>query len=427
MAWVLIILFGRMSEMVRKRAIKNTIFLSGSQILSRAIAFLYFVFLARTLGVSKFGIYVFVLSFVYSFIPLADFGLERIVLRDISRYPQRDKFYLSRLLPLRLFLSLVAYLFIFIITLFLKQLSYQIYYFLIFGLFLFPYNLIFLFSSFLNAKEKMQYMAFANFSLSVLTAILGLVFVSLGWDLKMIFFAYPLANILLLIFFLLNVSRWGVPLGASIDFSFWQSILSRSWVFAALTVVSVFYLRLSLIMTGLIEGVAATGVYGSAFKFIEAAILIPQSVSLALFPHFSRLFLAESDGNKRLKKSYWRGILILFLISLSIVLLFLSLGKFIITFFYGVQYLSAVPVFKILSLSLPLFFVNSLAANIIHNSEDVKLFLPLLTLNFIVKLLLCLWFISRWSIIGAAWAVVGGELFGLLINNLFVVKILKVR
>src|SRR4030042_6088128 len=89
---------------------KNTIFLSVAQIVGRLIGFFYFLLLARFLGVATFGVYNFTIAFVYNFIPVADFGLERLVLRDISRTPGTAGFYLARLLPLRLFLSLGAYL-----------------------------------------------------------------------------------------------------------------------------------------------------------------------------------------------------------------------------------------------------------------------------------------------------------------------------
>ncbi len=58
---------------------KNTLFLSASQVTARLIGFFYFIFLARFLGVATFGIYNFTLAFVYNFVPVADFGLERFV------------------------------------------------------------------------------------------------------------------------------------------------------------------------------------------------------------------------------------------------------------------------------------------------------------------------------------------------------------
>ena len=74
---------------------------------------------------------------------------------------------------------------------------------------------------------------------------------------------------------------------------------------------------------------------------------------------------------------------------------------------------------------LILFFINALPGNIIQNSDRFKKFLPWSVFNFLIKLVLCLILIPRFSIIGAAWAVVGGEVAGVLINNLFVWRILK--
>ena len=92
---------------------------------------------------------------------------------------------------------------------------------------------------------------------------------------------------------------------------------------------------------------------------------------------------------------------------------------------YGSNYLGAVPVFMILGLSFVFFFPNALAGNIIQNSDKFKRFLPWAVANFLVALILCLILIPRYSIVGAAWAVVGGEIFGLIINNWFVFRILK--
>ena len=82
---------------------KNTFFLSTAQMAGRIIGFFYFLLLARFLGVATFGIYNFTIAFVYNFIPVADFGIERLVLRDISRDRDKTAYYLSRLLPLRVF------------------------------------------------------------------------------------------------------------------------------------------------------------------------------------------------------------------------------------------------------------------------------------------------------------------------------------
>ena len=406
------------------KVLKNTLFLSFSQITARLIGFFYFIFLARFLGVEIFGVYNFTLAFVYNFIPVADFGLERLVLRDISRDHHKANYYLARLLPLRLLLSLGAYLLALLLAVVLGQPGKQIFYLAIFGLFIFPYSFIYLLASFQNAKEKMKYMSLAIVFSQLLVVIFGITFVLLNFSLTLIFSAPIFAHALVALFFLVKSPSWDLKIGWVIDKKFLKKSLSHAWAFAFLSIFSVFYLRLSLILVGLIKGDYFTGLYGSAFKFVEALILIPQSVALALFPHFSRLTLVSMEARK-ITRLYLKGIAFLFLFSLPFVFVLMFFPEIIINITYGSDYLLAAPVFKILALSLILFYVNALAANIIHNSKEVKLFLPLLFSNFLIKILFCLLFIPRWSIIGAAWAVVCGEVFGLIINNSFVFYILR--
>jgi O-antigen/teichoic acid export membrane protein len=401
---------------------KNTVFLSVANIAGRLIGFFYFLLLARFLGVATFGVYNFTIAFVYNFIPVADFGLERLVLRDISRKPNKTSFYLARLLPLRLFLSLGAYLLVLLLALVLKQPLRQIGYLAIFGLFIFPHTITYLLTSFLNAKEKMKYMALSVIFGQLAVFAIGITFVLLKLPLSVIFLAGFLASSIVALTFLLKAKSWGLPLGWVIDKKFFLKALSQSWAFAVLLILAVFYIRISLILVGLIKGDYYTGLYGSAFKFIEATILIPQSLALALFPLSARLFLKDK---KKLEKVYQKALLVLFLFSLPFVAVLGWLPMLIIKLAYGQAYLSAAPVMSLLGASLILFFLNALPGNIIQNSPQFKKFLPWAVLNFVITLVLCLILIPRYSIIGAAWAVIGGEVAGLFINNLFVWKILK--
>lgn len=405
-----------------RRVAKNTFFLSASQITARAIGFLYFIFLARMLGVETFGIYNFTLAFVYSFTPVADFGIERLVLRDISRKPEKTSFYLTRLLPLRFLLTIGAYFAALILGVVLGQSSRQILYLAIFGLYLLPCNLTYLIASFQNARERMGYMAVANVAAPILTAILGVPFALLGLPLGFVLSAVVVANLVIALFFLGRTSSWNLKLGWMIDRKFWCYAFFQSWPFAVLTILAVFYLRISLILVGLLKGAYFTGLYGSAFKFISATNLIPQSLALALFPLSSRLFTTD---RKKLEGVYKKGLGVLLLFSLPFALFLAFASPAIIRMAYGSDYLEAAPILSVLGLALLLFFLNALPGNIILNSPKVRQFLPLALLNFLLAVILGLILIPRYSMLGAAWAVVGGELFGLIVNNWFVYRLLK--
>lgn len=401
---------------------KNSFFLTGSQVVSRIIGFLYYIFLARNLSVESFGIYTFTLAFIYNFFPVADFGIERLVLKDISRDINKASDYFSKLFFLRLLLSIAAIILFTILGVILGQKPIQLFYFIIFGLTLIPYNLMYLIVSLENAREKMHFMALANISTILLSTSIGAVFILLRLPLPYILSAFFWGNLIVLIIFLSNLRKIELSLKIDIDIVFWKKIIRQSWVFALLTIISVFYLRTSTVMLNLIKGPVATGLFGSAFKFVEGMTLIPQSLAIALFPLSSRLFATDRS---KLKKIYIKGLLVLFICSLPFALSFFFFPDLIVKYSFGSKYLPSVGVFPILGLGIILLFVNSLAGNIIQNSPKVKLFLPFLFLNLVVEIILCLILIPKYSIYGGAWAVVGGEIFGLFINNIFVYKILK--
>ncbi|MBM3209528.1 flippase [Candidatus Shapirobacteria bacterium] len=407
---------------MRWKIAQNTFFLSTSQLVARVIGFFYFIFLARRLGVENFGIYNFTLAFVYNFFPIADFGLERLVLKDVSRNLAKAQFYFARLLPLRLILGILGYLGILGTAVILGQPWQEIQYLAIFGLGLIPYNLINLIIALQNAREKMEYMAVTGVALNALAIAFGSFFVLLNFSLNWILLAYFLAHLLVLLWFLGRLGKLGLEVKFEIDWQFWRQALSQSWVFAALTIIAVFYLRTSIIFVGLLEGDYQVGIYGSAFKFIEAGILLPQSLALALFPLSSRLF---EKSKERLRKIYLNGLGVLGGLGILGGLGMVGGAKFIIPLVYGEKYLAAVPVFSILGVAMFFFFLNSLSGNIGQNSPKVKTFLFLLVGKFIFHAFLCLFLISRWSILGAAWAVAISEMLGTIINNWFVLRILR--
>ena len=85
--------------------IKNVLFFLGGQIGTKAVNFFYLLFFARNLGVAGFGQYVLALSWVAIFSTVSEFGLDRLVLRELSRSPEKRQVYLGNVIGLRLFLA----------------------------------------------------------------------------------------------------------------------------------------------------------------------------------------------------------------------------------------------------------------------------------------------------------------------------------
>jgi len=405
---------------VSSKIIKNSIVLAAGQLISRAIGFLYFIFLARNLLVSSFGVYAWVLGFVYNFLPVADFGLERYILKYIPRNRNKINFYFKRILGLKFILAIFAIFVCLILALVLGTSNPKFTLLLIFTLHFIPYNIAYTIVTFQNAKEEALTCAKFNIYYSLLGAILGTFVVKLKLGLPWIFVAYFAAISLVLIW--LVIKRDKPKIGFVFDKNFFKKVLKESWMYAFLVIMAVFYLRIPLILIGILSGDYWAGIYGSVSKFIEAGILIPQAIALALAPSYSHLL--EKD-KKRLPKVYLKNIFTIFLLALPIVLTMFLAGRPIILLIYGQKYSSAIPVFSLLGIVMGLFFINSLAGNIIQNSCEVKKFIPYAFLKFLAVAAACLSLIPKMGIIGGVWAMMGGEILGLVINNTFIFRILK--
>ena len=407
---------------MNRKIFRNTLFLSGSQILGRIIGFLYFIFLARNLGVENFGVYAWVLAFVYNFYPLADFGIEKIVIRDLPREPEKASYYLQRLLPLRFWLAIFTLILLLLLSLPMKLGAGKFFFIFLFGLTILPTNLIYLVAFIQNAREKAKTYALSTVTISLLSALLGFFIVSFKLPLPFLYLAFFFASLPILAILIRMARSLKLEFGWINDFPFWKKILKQAWVFALITTLAVFYLRSSLVLVGWLLGDYQAGIYGAASKFVEAGVMIPQGLTLALFPLSSRLLIHDK---KKLKELYLKVWLLLLVLALPVAGVMFWGSKFIIPLVYGIDYLPAVPVFSLMGLLIIFLFVNSLAGNIIHNSRKVKQFLPFAFLNFLTALILGLVLIPKLGVIGGVWAMIGGEIFGLVINNIFVYKILN--
>lgn len=404
-----------------RQIFKNSFLLSVSQILARVLGFVYVILLARSIGIENFGIYTFALAFVYNFLPVTDFGTDRFILRELSRQPDLSASYFAKLVPLRFFLTIIAYFIILVSGLILNISGPALLSITVLGLVLFPSTLISLITNFQNAKEKMEYAAFANIATIALTLAFGYLFIQASLPLLWIILAYVLGYLLVAIFLFFKLDSFGLVQRWEIDKGFMKSMLISAWPFAAMALISAFYLKISLILVELIQGDYLTGIYASAFKFIEAFLVITQSLSLALFPISSRLF---NDDKKQLKKLYFQALGVLLLLSLPLAIFLIIFAKDIIYLAYGAEYKSAVLPLSVLGISLIFFFLNSLVGNIIQSSKKIKEFIAVSFLYLLAVTAISAWLISGHSIVGASIAVLTGEIIGLVINNIFVWRVL---
>lgn len=406
---------------MEKKIAKNGFYLLLGQIIGRAIGFFYFIFLARTLSVENFGIYAWVLGFVYNFLPVADLGIERYILKNLPRHLDKTQEYFRHLLGLKVVLAFLTSFLVIALGFLMGLSGEKLISLIVFSLLFFPQNIFHLIVSFQNAREEVLTGVAANIFFSLAGALLGAAAVRRGLAVPWLFVSY-LAALLLTVFGLMaRAKKLALPLKPKFEKKTALLVWRECRFFALLVIMGTFYLRIPLITIGQTMGDYWAGIYGSVSKFLEAGVLIPQAISLALAPTFSRLLLTDK---KKLGKIYLRAGGLAIALGLIPLVFFLFGGNFFINLVYGERYLPAAPSLKILGLVFPLLFFNYLAANIIENSSRVKQFLPWAVGHFVVVFLLAIILSQKFGILGGAASLLLGEILRFFLNQRFVVSIL---
>jgi O-antigen/teichoic acid export membrane protein len=104
-------------------------------------------------------------------------------------------------------------------------------------------------------------------------------------------------------------------------------------------------------------GVAAVGVYGAASTLIDRLTVIPDGICTAIYPTLTILHRDSPDEAARLFRKYFEY---LFLIGLPLAVGTTITAEPIVLLLFGRQYLTAIPVLRILSWGLFLTFLTSL-------------------------------------------------------------------
>jgi O-antigen/teichoic acid export membrane protein len=308
-----------------RRFLKNSATPLFAQLTGRVIDFGFAIFQLRFLGPEGSGEYVFATTSWLIFATICDFGLESIVTREMSR-ARDDEQTVNRLfitkLTLRLMFSAAAlplslvWLSIFGLTGNLTSGSAWALIILMLGFY--PSAVAGSITAVFRGHEKFEYLAAGQLVSSIVRVPLCIVFLLVGWGVVGLAVASILVNILQVV--LLNI------LMRRFIFSPRYSLSAFDWSLGKTLLIASFPLMLNAIIINLLfksdglilqalRGNYELGLYNSAYKYIDALLIIPSTLTMALFPLFS---IYGAGVKENLIRTYREGLRILLLIALPV-------------------------------------------------------------------------------------------------------------
>lgn len=389
----------------------NTAWLLLARIGAQGLTVLFTLILARRLGQDGLGAYAFIAAVVYLGNVLTTFGTDTLVMRSVAAHGEFRLVLPALLLQLSLAAAFIALVYLGAPVL-PRQSPQAVLALKVYSLALVPMAFYTVFSAALRGAERMA--AFMGLNLALAAAQLGLVWVfitpggslvSLAWLLLAAQAAVALlAGLLCIACFPGLRQTWRASFAEVIGMS------RPSGTLAALGLLKVLYQRASVYLLALMGGAALTGWFSAALRPVEAAQIGHVALLGALFP-----VMAQAHGSgtsitpdqRRIFRLSWR---LLLLSGVSAALALFAFAPFVVTALFGPAFEPAVPALRLLAWDLLPYSVNIYLSTELLAAGREKSLSVVLLLSLAVLIVSSLWFIPRWGLMGACWAVLIAEL-----------------
>lgn len=374
---------------------KNTLFQIIARLTTSFTTLIITILIARTFGVVGYGDFTKITTYVGIFYLVVDFGLNAVFLQRDTKKGFRDLLYLRLGLVLVFLIILNAGAFI------LPSRDFQIGFspFVKLGILIFSFSLFaaaILFSSSALFQKRLRFdLLIKSQAIGALTTLLlVLVFITFSLSLYYILLAFILGGLVGGLVSLRLTQEKILPI--EIHVSIAKSLITESLPLAGMLIFNLIYFRIDVLLLSLLRPTADVGVYGIAMRFFDFLIALPLFLSNSLYPIF-----IEGQKNKR------SGIPILktyLLTSVMCSLVLMVVFWFLAPLFSLIKpdFSFAILPFRILLLSLPVFFATSLLQWMLIAQKKQKFLLVVYLVSAVANIFLNLIFIPTGSYIASA-------------------------
>lgn len=345
-------------EVGRDALITNVRWMTLAMVVTRSTNLIFYLFLARSVGVDTFGTFVFAIAFAAAFAVVSDWGLNELTVKEIAA----DRLVAARYLTNGILLKML------LITLTLGGLVSTVELvgypnltktaiYLAAGYFLAQSCESFFFSVF-RAYEKIKYEAILTTFRDLALPVFGVILLISGAGIVPILFAYAVIGLASTVITACLVFSSFVPISlAALDTRFIIEKMCRPTIaFGLGNILLILYAKHGILMLQYLRGPEDVGWYGAADKIIDATMMVPQAAAAGLFPAFSRLAMRSRPDLMAAVGAACRTIFAAgACMAVCVAFVF---AEPLVRLLYGREYLSSIAVLRSLAWSVPFVFVT---------------------------------------------------------------------
>lgn len=403
----------------------NTFWMLFEQVLRVASGLLVSIFVANIYGPELFGEYSFVLAVATLALASIKFGLDSVVIKELSSDNRESAEIFATSFWLMIFLGTLIYIatftYFFLAGALDERVNIMILIVLLSGL-ISPFLVIdFLFQS----KLKSKITCISKIIVMTVMTLVKLYLIVSNRDIYFLAICYVLDYVFLATLLIVNKNiREPLYLYSQFNLSVLKAVFKRAAPIAFSSLATIAMMRIDQLMIGQMLGMGEVGIYSAAVKFYEAWILIPYVISLSLLPYISKMRKESDDRVFYEKLSSIFSMLMYF--SFFAFLFVYFFGDFFINLIFGTDYQASSSILKILMLSAVFSSVTNITARYMIVSELESKMLLRSVFLVITNVILNIVLIPNYGVEGAAYATLASILMSAYILDIFDSRMKKI-
>jgi O-antigen/teichoic acid export membrane protein len=351
-----------------RRFAKNSLAPIVLNLFNRGIDFAFAFIMLRILGPTDAGIYYYAIVIFGWFDTLTNFGLNLLLIREVSRDRALARRYLLNSSVLRLGLAMLGIPFL-IVFLVIHEITTPnmttVIAIILLYIGLIPNSISYGLTALFYAFEKAEIPAATTTVIAILKAVFGLAALLAGGGVLGLAAVSILLN--LVTFTILNVQARGLLREHNVqdqdhkvvvDRVLMREMIFASWPLMLNNLLAGMFYKIDVTLLEPLKGSAVVGQYSTAYKWLDALGLIPSLFTMALLPIVSRQAKEDKPG---LERNYYFAVKLLVTLALPIAVMTTFLAQTLIGLLGGARYLPEGAIaLQLMVWFIPIGWINSL-------------------------------------------------------------------
>jgi PST family polysaccharide transporter len=381
---------------------KNTVWLSISNFGGRLLKAVIIIYAARVLDPVGWGVVSYAVTLAGFFTLFVDPGINVLLMREGSKAEEKHQLnLLSTTFYIKIILIAAVVLFVLFVGPAFTLLPGAALLLPVTALIIIGDTLREFFSSFIRAKEKMEWEARIFLLTNLFIVVLGFISLYYFKDARAFGWAYAAGTTIGALLALWMLRPYLSELFTNFSSKLVFPIMQSAWPFAVTGALGALLTNADILIISWMRTAGEVGIYSAAVRIIQLLYLFPVIIQYSTLPFFARL-AKKNDG--RFREMLERAVIIIFAVSIPIALCGIFLGGPIMKFIFGGAYAAGGASLTILLITMIVDYPGGVIGVALFAYDHQKVLINASIIGGVSNVLFDLILIPRFGITGSAFA-----------------------